>query len=501
MSGKLVLEGLPSEGDLLRDLVQEGGLYEFVRQFWLIADPACREFKDNWHIGAVCEFLEAAFRRDITRFAITIPPGTGKSTIVSVLWPAWIWTREAREKFLFASHDDRLVLRDAGKMLDVIRSTEYQEAFSTFELGKTSAVGLFTNSEGGLRFSTTPRGKAVGWHSDIQVCDDPLKPEHKRNKLELEKVINWWSGTMATRATNRDTFVRGLIMQRLAQNDLAGYVLDQGYEHLCLPMYHVPNCQWDRGHSLGKLDPRTEPGELLAPNRYDREACDELETELKTPSNVEAQLQQNPTPDSGNYVEKEWLRHTWQTVPRNAIFVQSWDFAFKSEKTSHSRVHGALWAAWDRFYALIDEVGPEHWNYPKSKRAFVKAQKRPLWGQAAVILIEDKAAGSSLISDLEEGIEIGDGKKYRFSGLTPVSPSDPKEVRIAVHSDEFEAGNVLVPTAEVLPSVEAFKDELVAFPAGAYDERVDTTSQALDYLSGKVAKMLNALGKLKGRRK
>ena len=48
-------------------------LYAFVVEFWEVLEPG-RQFKDNWHIQAICEHLEAVTDRRIKRLIINIPP-------------------------------------------------------------------------------------------------------------------------------------------------------------------------------------------------------------------------------------------------------------------------------------------------------------------------------------------------------------------------------------------------------------------------------------------
>lgn len=494
------LDWLPSEGAIVRELVRRQGLRSFVREFWDVLEPAA-PFVDGWVIGAVCEHLEAVTSRQIRNLVINVPPGTGKSSLVCVAWPSWVWTTDPKHRWIFASHDYQLVLRDSNRMLRVLGSDLYQEAWPDFKLGTDpKAAGQFENLHGGRRFGTSIGGKGVGWHADTQVCDDPHKPKDSMNRDALVKVSEWWSGTMATRRANPETFARVVIMQRIAEDDLSGVLLtEQGYEHLCLPMHYAPNAVWDLGSSLGRVDPRTEPGELLWPERFSEQSVKDLEAELKTPQNRSAQLEQNPIPDAGGIIEKAWLARTWEILPRGIRLVQSWDLGFKGANASHSRVAGMLWGELNGIFYAVDLVAGI-WNYPESRRQFAAAQKRELWDKAAIKLIEAKANGIAIIAELSEGIDYTDpvtGKtsKMFVDGVKEVSPVDDKATRLIAHTDLFEAGRVLLPVSA--PWVAEYRAELVSFPRGAKDDLVDVTSQALDHLNGAVSRYAEALRKLK----
>src|SRR3990167_4441175 len=77
-------------------------LYDFVRDAWKVLKPD-EAYRDNWHIQAICEHLEAVSRGEIKRLQIWVPRATMKSLNVSVLWPAWEWTRDPGINYWTAS--------------------------------------------------------------------------------------------------------------------------------------------------------------------------------------------------------------------------------------------------------------------------------------------------------------------------------------------------------------------------------------------------------------
>jgi predicted phage terminase large subunit-like protein len=327
------------------------------------------------------------------------------------------------------------------------------------------------------------------------VCDDPIKPDEalRVTGLQLEEVSRIWKNTAATRRMDPARHASVIIMQRLAEDDLAGEMLrEQGYEHLCLPMRYVPGCTWDFGCSLGKLDQRTEAGELLAPQRFPESAVQELEAALETEQNVGAQLQQNPVPKRGAFFEDDWFG-TWEALPARPRYVQSWDLGFKGKRAgkqqrqAHSRVHGALWAFTDAAYYLVAEV-IGWWNYPETRRQFQRCQT--LWAKCEAVLVEDKANGPALIDEMAE---LSPGVPIK-----PVEPQGSKEDRASRHSALAESGKILLPTAEQMPTIGEFRAELVRFPNQRRNDRVDTTTQALDYMTDKAQRLraaLHAIGK------
>ena len=498
-------------GALVRDLVDAGGLHEFIRIMWSTCVP--QDFVDNWHIGAICEYLEAVTVGQVDRLVINQPPGTMKSLSVGVFWPAWVWTLDPACAFLFGSFDKSLLNnKQSEPMIELLRSDIYQQAYGkTVKLtARNPALGEFKNTAGGFRFNTSPEGRGTGRHVDHLVVDDPMKPQDaiSGRKAAFERVNNWFDGTLPSRV--RKAIV--LIMQRVHTDDLAGICLERGYTSLILPMRMTKRAMWAR-------DPRTELGELLWPSnpRFTEEKVRELEVGLRH-EGASAQLQQNPTPSTGGLVEEPWTRLEWVEPPTRGRWCSSWDFSTKSAQTSHSKVAGQLWCATrdlsqvreylselddrlakipgshgdvrfksvvvgETYYLLVDWVGG-HWNYVQSKAQFEKAHKRPLWRHARIKLIEEKANGIPLINEF----------RSKFVGITGVEPEGDKDQRLRVHSEKFKLNQIIF-----CPGADPVREELVKYPRFSWDDQMDACTQALDYLANKNARYRDGLRKAAAR--
>ena len=79
----------------------EESLSEFVRQSWHIIEPG-QKYVHGWHIDFICEHLEAiTYGLEVdgqayNRLLINVPPGTMKSLLTNVFWPAWEWGQIGR---------------------------------------------------------------------------------------------------------------------------------------------------------------------------------------------------------------------------------------------------------------------------------------------------------------------------------------------------------------------------------------------------------------------
>lgn len=470
-----------TDADLDRELVKRGGLYEFVRLAWEQVEPA--RFKDNWHIGAVVEHLEAVSHEKILRLLINMPPGTSKSLLVSVLWPAWEWGPEGRTttKWIYGSYDVNLARRDALKMRRLIEGPWFQERWGDLLPEKAQRDSVpwtateYQNRHGGWRFACSPKGKVTGRHADIQVADDPNKPQEALGRkaitrAELEQAWSWWTGVMATRFADLQTGRRVIMQQRVHDGDLSGHQLeDGGYEHLCLPMRYEPSRVITT--SLGRKDPRTEEGELLNPERAPEAAVRRQERELG-PVAAAAQLQQRPPSSGGHVFEAAWFAKRWTHIPAHCSWLQSWDMSFKGTDGT-SWVVGQVWAWLGADIYLVHQIR-RRMGFAETLEAVIELTR--MYPDAIEKLVEAKANGPGIVDML----------KSRVVGLTLVEPEGGKEARANAVQPVVKAGNVWLPAKCRWQGAHADEDclaiyiaEMTGFPLALHDDQVDATTQAL----------------------
>jgi len=200
--------------------------YEFVKQAWPFVEGLAVPFVDGWHIQAVCEHVEAVIRLQIENLLINIPPRTGKSSIISVMLPAWVWITFPNMRFLYSSYSLDLSKRDSVKCRELIESPWYQAAWGDIYTLTNANVFKISNSTKGYRIATSVNSKATGEGGDILVSDDPNNAKDGESESKRERAINWWSGTWSTRINNPKKKMRIVVQQRLDQRDISGYIID-----------------------------------------------------------------------------------------------------------------------------------------------------------------------------------------------------------------------------------------------------------------------------------
>ncbi len=178
-----------------------------------------------------------------------------------------------------------------------------------------------------------------------------------------------------------------------------------------------------------------------------------------------AQYQQQPIPPDGELVKWAWFS-SYDTVPANAMIVQSWDMAIKVTGTSDYSVCMTFAVLGNDYYLL--DVFRKKLGFPELKE-MVYAKARA-W-RAVSIVIEDQGAGSSIIQQLSYERADDMPRPLKFQ------PVGDKVTRLATASPAIEQGRVHLPRRA--PWLDDLRLELLQFPNGRHDDQVDCLSQFL----------------------
>jgi len=275
--------GLPSVQEVESALAYNS-LSEFIRQAWPYVET--RPYVHNWHIDAIADHLEAVTKGQIKRLIINVPPRHMKSLGVSVFWPAWEWLHNPKSQFLFSSYAETLSIRDSVKCRRLMQHPWYQKlmlaCFPNFALtGDQNTKIRFENTKGGYRLATSVEGSNTGEGGDRLVVDDPVNVMESESMVKRVAVNDWWDGVMTTRLNDAITGAKVIIMQRCHENDMVGHILrtdGDRWEMLILPARYEGKNQCRT--SLNFVDPRTQEGELLYPQRFPEDEVQSLEKTL-----------------------------------------------------------------------------------------------------------------------------------------------------------------------------------------------------------------------------
>lgn len=308
-------------------------LRQFVELAWHVLEPE-EEFVPGRVIDAICEHLQAVTEGRIKRLLINVPPGTAKSLLASVFWPAWEWGPRglAHHRFFTASHEMNLSLRDNRRMKKLVESDWYQRRWPLPLSSDQHAKLRFENHRGGFR-TCRAMSSLTGERGHRLVIDDPHAVKVKGSSMVMETdavreaTVATFRESATSRLVNRKTSAIVVIQQRTNLNDVAGWILANKrdeYACLILPMRYVPerHCVTE----IGFEDWRTEPGELLFADRFSEE---EVASDEHTMGDyaVAAQFQQDPVQRSGNLFKVERFEIVPILGEEPVAVVRGWDKA------------------------------------------------------------------------------------------------------------------------------------------------------------------------------
>ncbi|MHC2992069.1 hypothetical protein OB13_10860 [Pontibacter sp. HJ8] len=409
---------------------------------------------------------------------INVPPGSSKSTIVTQLFPAWLWVRNPSIRLISSSYAADLSIAHAVKTRDCLKSDKFERYYpGLIEFKKDSdGKSAFKNTKKGERFTTSTGGRVTGMHGDFIINDDPINPEEAES-TKARKTANRFSGTtLSTRKTNKKRTVTIMVMQRLHELDPTGDWLKKkkSVNHICLP---------------GELSDHVKPSRvrkyyvngLMDVNRLDRSALDKLKEDLGS-YGYAGQIGQVPTPDGGGKLKKAWFgRMTWEefqvvTKGKQVVWQFDADTAYtKDQKNDPTAMMASCYIAPTLYIRDVSEQWLEFPDLIKELPAFAK---RNGYSSQSKIHIEPKASGKSTIQTLK--------RETSLNIVEAPAPDADKEVRVNGISPFVEAGRVVLIDGSYIDN---FLGQCAAFPLGAHDDMVDDLVQAIERVHQPVRKV------------
>lgn len=421
------------------------------------------------HLDALCNALEAVERGEIERLMVFMPPRHGKSEVVSKKFPAWYLGRNPDNEVVIVSYQADLAYDFSKIARETLR--EWGPELWGVEIDPTSrSVSRWgiDGRRGGLK-ATGVGGPLTGRGGHMAIIDDPHKNwQEAVSKRIRDNIWDWYRSTFRTRLAPGGAIV--IVMTRWHEDDLAGRLLRQGDEQGEWTVIEFPAYAGDND-SLGRS-----PGEVLWPERFDKEAIDAFRRDLGGYM-FAALYQQKPRPDEGSLFKRSWFRYFREEdgvyvlvtgdgakrVPKDSCWVfQTVDPAATESDRSDYFV-AATWAVTkDRDLLLLDvfRERAETTKHIPIIRSLYERWRPSFQG------VEKKTYGLNIIQAARrEGLPI-----------RPLPADVDKVSRARPVSARYEIGAVY--HKQGAPWLDDWEAELVAFPHGAHDDQVDVAAYA-----------------------
>lgn len=400
------------------------------------------------------------------RLIIEMPPRHGKSELTSRHFPAWYLGTNPSHRVILASYESAFARSWGRKARDGLR--EYGPELFGVEVGNESAAAndwTIKGTDGGM-FTTGVGGPITGRGGDLLIIDDGVKnAEEAASPTIQQSNADWFDSTFYTRAEPdavicvmgtrwHEKDIIGHILEMANSEDEVGDLDDEVWYVLKLPALA------ERDDILGR-----QPDEALWPERYPLPTLQRIKQRIGSYF-FGALFQQRPTSEEGAIFKRGWWRYYDKLPDEAALAVVGYvivDTAGYDDKTTgdYAAIAVVIKVGKDLYWMRVERG---HWEFPTLKQKVADIADEYGWP----ILIEETPWAKPLIQSLQN--ERSGVVAFKIEGKSKIT-------RAQAASPYHESGNFWLPRrASWVP---AFVEEHAAFPTGANDDMVDTTSMAV----------------------
>lgn len=436
----------------------EKDLLFFTR--YIYKENTNRNFKIAPHFVEIAKTLHKVHKGEINRLVINIPPRYGKTELAVKCFIAWSLAKNPQCKFIHLSYSDSLALDNSSQTKEYIESESFQQLWQMNLKKDAQSKSKWFNEFGGGVYATSSGGAITGFGAGVSestefsgaiIIDDPLKPDDAFSEIKRKAINDRYNNTIRSRVNSRDTPII-VIMQRLHEDDMSGYLLDGGsgeeWHHLCLPALDENNNPlWSDKHTFEELE------NIRQSDRY----------------TFAGQYMQKPAPDEGGEWKKEWFNIVNQNqIPSNIEWNMYIDGAYTKETSNDPTGIQIAGRLNNQLYILtsIDK----YLEMPELIR-FIPNFITSLGINIKMVYVEPKASGKSIVQLLKNQTNINVAEIK--SKLTSVS----KIERARTVSPFIEGGKINLVDGKWIDN---YLSQIAMFPNAKHDEHIDLTSYSID---------------------
>jgi predicted phage terminase large subunit-like protein len=427
-------------------------LYFFSR--WMFLQRRGFLWQKSFHHKIMCDALMRVYTGECKRLIINVPPRYSKTELAVVNFIAWAMGKSPDSEFIHVSYSSDLAANNSANTKFMMMHEAYNEIFPNVKFLGT-AQAHWKTTEGGVMYSAGTGGTLTGFGAGKHrqgfggaiIIDDPHKASEARSDVIRKGVLDWFQTTLESRKNDPKQTPIILIMQRLHESDLAGWLLEKGngeeWEHICFPAIQADGTAlWDEKHTLEDL----------------------RRMEQANPYVFAGQYQQRPSPGEGGIFKPDQLQIV-DAIPSGKIkWCRGWDFAatLDGDFTAGAKI-GRLD---DGRFIIADMVRIRCETHERD--AAIKNTANRDMRETKISMPQDPGqAGKTQVIYLTRELSGYDVKSSPETG--------DKVTRAEPYAAQLNVGNVLMLRA---PWNEQYINELRMFPNGTFDDQVDASSRA-----------------------
>ena len=416
----------------------------------------------NHHHQTVADALMRVYRGECKRLIINIPPRYSKTELAVVMFIAWALGNNPDCEFIHTSYSGTLAVNNTANCRGLVQSDFYRRVFPEVQISAASAAkGDWRTTAGGVIYAQGSGGTLTGFGAGklrngfggAIIIDDPHKADEADSDVIRQNVIDWFGNTLESRGNgeNRSTPII-IIMQRLHEADLAGFLLAGGngehWDHVSLPAIQ------DDGAALWPL----------------KHTIDQLRSmEQANPYVFAGQYMQRPAPLAGGEFKPDNIGYI-DAIPAGTRMARAWDLA-GTDSDGDWTAGAGLGVMPDGRYIIFDMVR-ERKDPEEVEKLMRAAASRDGTGVTIAMPQDPGQAGKAQARHLTR----------MLSGYSVVSKpvTGDKVTRARPFAAQVNVGNVVMIRGDWnKPMI----DEMRNFPNGKHDDMVDAVALAFDQLT------------------
>lgn len=416
------------DGSALAELCKRD-FYTFVQNFWSCADTSTPVW--NWHMKVLADEAQLLAETLLSGkpkeydLLFNCPPGTSKSMILSVLFPAWLFARKPSIRIITASYSSATSIELSIKTRNLMQSDKYMAYFPNVRLkDDESAKGHYKTTALGGRLATSTGSNVIGMHGDIHIWDDIQNLDAVYSDLGRLRVNRWGTGTLSTRKTDKINTPTVGVQQKLHPLDYSAHWLSLGtnIRQIVLPVMVSDIVQ---PKELIKM--YNDNGGFLDSQRLGLAHQIEAQKMLGT-INYNAQFKQSPEDESTAIIKRDWLIVT-DTIPDTEDLFYFLDTAYGGALSDYSVILECFTKNNNLYITNVVRTQAEFPDLIKLIKESIQAQK------VKKIYIEGKASGKSIVQTLRQ--------ETKFN-IVELQPQGSKLERLNAVSPAVEGERVYV---------------------------------------------------------
>ena len=461
-------------------------------------------YKAGWVHKDICRRLEKFMHQiekgQSPRLMISMPPRSGKTTLASMMFPAWVLGHHPSWEIIAASYGVSLPVGFSRVVRSVLKEKAYSVLFADTAIDENSqaTTGWLTTKRGGY-LPAGVMGPITGRGAHCLILDDLVKDSIEADsEVQRDRVWDWWGSVAKTRLSPGGGVI--YIGTRWHDDDISGRLLAQEKELTKMFEERIALAETEEEkellvQELGEIDhwevvkyaavathdewlsvdgtlsdeptPGAEQvrkkGEALHPQRFPLGILRNYKRSMQ-PRHWSALYQQNPVPDEGSYFRVSMFRTEPDFDPRDCAIYAAWDLAIAKNQQADYTV-GAIGA--------VDYAGVLH------ILDVIRARMDSM--EIVDAILNSSAKHHVQLVGIERGqLELAIrphlNTAMRKKRVIPafdetLTPVTDKLVRARPLQGLMQQGMIIFPKEQ--PWVDELKSEFLRFPAGVHDDQID----------------------------